>query len=66
MSQETNKKQNDKETIHPEMAIIWGRRAKRDRVKQKKIARQEKNKQGKRNIKKDRNKSNTAPTEKPL
>ena len=36
------KNERDKEPTYPEMAIIWGRRAKRNREKQKKIAKQEK------------------------
>ena len=39
-----NTKDNDesREITHPEAAIAWGRRTKRNREKQKKIARQEK------------------------
>ena len=36
------KNERGKEPKYPEMAIIWGRRAKRNREKQKKIAKQEK------------------------
>ena len=39
-NQQENKSSN--ETMHPEIAITWGRRKKRNREKQKKIARQEK------------------------
>ena len=47
------KNERDKEPKYPEMAIILGRRAKRNREKQKKIAKQEKKtKKGKRNTKK--------------
>ena len=42
----------NKEITQPEAAITWGRRKKRNREKQQKIARREKRQKGKRNIKK--------------